>query len=39
MNGLFIPVPDCSYEVRSFAVDDSRQNVAAYGVFSEKSLS
>jgi predicted ester cyclase len=33
MKGLFTPVPDGSYEVRSFAVDDARQNVAAYGVF------
>ena len=33
MKGLFTPVPDGNYEVRSFAVDDSRQNVAAYGVF------
>ena len=33
MKGLFTPVPDASYEVRSFAVDDARQNVAAYGVF------
>jgi predicted ester cyclase len=29
MKGLFTPVPDASYEVRSFAVDDARQNVAA----------
>ena len=33
MKGLFTPVPDASYEIRSFAVDDARQNVAAYGVF------
>ena len=33
MKGLFTPVPDGSYEVRSFAVDDARQNVAAYGIF------
>ena len=33
MKGLFGPVPDGSYEVRSFAVDDQRRNVAAYGVF------
>ena len=33
MKGLFTPVPDASYEVRSFAVDDARQNVAAYAVF------
>ena len=34
MKGLFTPIPDGSYEVRSFAVDESRSNVAAYGVFS-----
>ena len=33
MKGLFTPVPDGKYEVRSFAVDDARRNVAAYGVF------
>jgi steroid delta-isomerase-like uncharacterized protein len=33
MKGLFTPVPDGRYEVRSFAVDDQRNNVAAYGVF------
>ena len=33
MKGLFTPVPDGRYEVRSFAVDESRQNVSAYGVF------
>ncbi|MFT5290836.1 MAG: putative ester cyclase [Candidatus Paceibacteria bacterium] len=33
MKGLLTPVPDGSYEVRSFAVDDERQNVAAYGIF------
>ena len=33
MKGLFTPVPDASYEVRSFAVDDARKNVTAYGVF------
>ncbi len=33
MKGLLTPVPDGSYEVRSFAVDEERQNVAAYGVF------
>lgn len=34
MKGLFTPMPDARYEVRSFAVDESRSNVAAYGVFS-----
>ena len=33
MKGLFTPVPDGSYEVRSFAVDERRNNVAAYGIF------
>ena len=33
MKGLFTPLPDGNYEVRSFAVDDDRQSVAAYGIF------
>ncbi len=33
MKGLLIPLPDGSYEVRSFAVDEERNSVAAYGVF------
>jgi steroid delta-isomerase-like uncharacterized protein len=33
MKGLFTPIPDGSYEVRSFAVDEQRNNVAAFGVF------
>jgi len=33
MKGLFGPVPDGAYEVRSFAVDDQRGNVTVYGVF------
>ena len=33
MKGLFTPVPDGRYELKSFAVDESRRNVAAYGVF------
>ena len=33
MKGLFTPVPDGKYELRSFAVDTERNNVAAYGVF------
>ena len=32
MKGLFTPVPDGSYEVRSFAVDDARHQVVAFGV-------
>lgn len=34
MKGLFTPVPDGRYELRSFAVDDGRKNVIAYAVFS-----
>jgi predicted ester cyclase len=33
MKNLLTPVPDGSYEVRAFAVDDERNNVSAYGVF------
>lgn len=33
MKGLFTPVPDGNYELLSFAVDEGRQNVAAYAVF------
>lgn len=33
MKGMFTLIPDASYEVRSFGVDDDRKNVAAYGVF------
>jgi len=33
MKGLLTFVPDGRYEVRSFATDEERQNVAAYGVF------
>ena len=33
MKGLFTPVPDGSYELRSFAVDDGRNSVLAYAVF------
>lgn len=33
MKGLFTPVPDGSYELRSFAVDEGRNNVSAYAVF------
>ena len=31
--GLLTPMPDGRYEVRSFAVDEDRNNVAAYAVF------
>jgi len=34
MKGLLVLMPDGSYEVKSFAADEGRQNVSAYGVFS-----
>jgi steroid delta-isomerase-like uncharacterized protein len=34
MKGLFTPVPDGSYDLRSFAVDEDRNSVMAYAVFS-----
>jgi predicted ester cyclase len=33
MKGLLTPVPDARYEIRSFAVDEERNNVTAYAVF------
>jgi steroid delta-isomerase-like uncharacterized protein len=33
MKGLFTPVPDGNYELRSFAVDEGRNKVMAYAVF------
>jgi predicted ester cyclase len=33
MRNLLTPLPDGDYEVRSFAVDEERRNVAAYAVF------
>lgn len=33
MKGLLTPVPDGRYELRSFAVDQDRNNVTAYAVF------
>ena len=33
MKGLLVPMPDGQYEVRSFAVDEERQNVTVYSVF------
>ena len=33
MKGLFTPAPDGRYELRSFAVDEGRNNVIAYAVF------
>ena len=34
MKGLLVFVPDGRYAVKSFATDDQRNNVCAYGVFS-----
>ena len=34
MKGLYTPLPNASYDVKSFAVDRERNNVAAYAVFS-----
>src|SRR5690242_774078 len=33
MKGLLTFMPDGRYELKSFATDEERQNVAAYGVF------
>lgn len=33
MKGLLTPLPDAGYELRSFAVDEGRNHVCAYGVF------
>jgi predicted ester cyclase len=33
MKNLLIPIPNGSYELRSFAVDEERSTVTAYGVF------
>jgi predicted ester cyclase len=33
MKGLLTVIPDGRYELKSFATDDQRQNVSAYGVF------
>ncbi len=33
MKGMLTPIPDGSYELRSFAVDEDRHNVSAYAVF------
>jgi predicted ester cyclase len=33
VKGAFTPLPDARAEVRSFAVDEARNNVAAYGIF------
>lgn len=33
MKGLFTPIPDGRYELKSFAVDEARQCVTAFAVF------
>ncbi len=33
MKGLFGPMPDGRYDLKSFAADEKRQNVTAYAVF------
>ncbi len=33
MKGLFVPIPDGHYELKSFAVDEQRGNVTAAAVF------
>ena len=33
MKGLFTPIPDGGYELKSFAVDEERNNVAVFAVF------
>lgn len=33
MKGLLVILPDGRYEVKSFATDNERQNVCAYGIF------
>ena len=33
MKGMYAPMPNARYEVKSFAVDELRNNVAAFGVF------
>ena len=33
MKGILTPLPDGSYELRSFAVDEDRNNVSVYAVF------
>ena len=34
MKGLLTFMPDARYEIKSFATDEKRRNVSAYGVFS-----
>jgi predicted ester cyclase len=34
MKGLLTPLPDGRYEIKSFATDEQRKSVSAFGVFS-----
>jgi predicted ester cyclase len=34
MKGIYTPLPNASYEIKSFALDTERNNVSAYAVFS-----
>ena len=34
MKGMFTPLPNATYEIKSFAADPERNNVSAYAVFS-----
>lgn len=33
MQGLFTPIPDARYDLKSFAIDEERQSVLVYAVF------
>ena len=33
MKGLLTPIPDGSYELRSFSVDENRKKVSVYAIF------
>lgn len=33
MKGIYTTMPDASYEVRSFAVDEARKNAIVFGIF------
>jgi steroid delta-isomerase-like uncharacterized protein len=33
MKGIYTPMPDARYEVKSFAVDEERNNASVFGVF------
>lgn len=36
MKGMFTPLPNASYDIKSFATDTERNSVAAYAVFTGK---